>query len=390
MQALTAGVPGTGKTYFMVHYLKKHFHYDEFFREFSIASNVLIITNIAELKFYGSSCWNIESPEILGNPMEGIAGKYTREEFFTVANMEKIMLKTGKKNIILVLDEIQREHYFPLGYKNADVLYLFAYHRHIGMDILLGTQDAALISRGVLAQCEYIANGTLRSKKIFGAMSYKFTDNRGNFMYSKTLRTDKAVFNAYQSASVEEVHKPKNAVMHWIVVVVVFLCVAGGLFKTALAMVANKAKPKIDQKKSMYPAATPVAPPPVAAKPSFNDFSAARSTFAVAVPSAQWREYLVEAYIRDGGRTYYMIKGNFVDSVKCRNYDDRRKTVEYFSVGTLNDSRALSGVRSTDSGGGRESDRPAKPVGEAYTPLTWNHEPEPDYRSRTNLSLKPL
>lgn len=269
MQAAVVGVPGTGKTYFMVSYLKKHFIYDEFFHEYTIKSDVLIITNIAELKFFGSSCWNIESPEILGDALRGIAGKYTREHFFTVDNMQKIMDKTGKKNIILALDEIQKDQYFPYGYKHPDVLYLFAYHRHIGMDILLGTQDVTLVSRGVIAQCEYLAHGKLRSKKLFGAMSYRFTDNKGNYLYDKTLKTDKQVFAAYQSASVDEANKPKNAVLHWIVITAVFLIVAGGLFKTSLAMVANKAKPE-NARKNISPSARSLmaTPGPVAPTPS--------------------------------------------------------------------------------------------------------------------------
>lgn len=272
MQGAVVGVPGTGKTYFMVSYLKKHFTYDDFFCEYTIKSDVLIITNIAELKFFGSSCWNIESPEILGDASRGVPGKYTREQFFTVANMQKIMDKTGKKNIILALDEIQKDQYFPSGFKHPDVLYLFAYHRHIGMDILLGTQDVTLVSRGVIAQCEYLAHGKLRSKKLFGAMSYRFTDNKGSYMYDKTLKTDKQVFAAYQSASVDEANKPKNAVLHWVLITAVFLVVAGGLFKTSLAMVANKAKPE-NARQIISPSARalvaiPVAPVSPAAPPS--------------------------------------------------------------------------------------------------------------------------
>lgn len=266
MQAAIVGVPGTGKTYFMVNYIKKYFEYDSFYREYSIKKDYLILTNIAGLKFYGASCWNIESPEILGDPSNGVTGKYTREEFFTVENMEKIRKSTGKSNIILMIDEIQKEQYFPLGYKDPKVLYLFAYHRHIGMDIVLGTQDPALISRPVLAQCEYLAHGKLRSKKIVGAMSYEFTDNKGRYLYSRTLRTDKTVFAAYQSAAVDEANKPKNALVHWVVITFVFLLVAGGLFKSALAIVANKGKPE-NVRKQVSPSAAAL-PPPVAPVPS--------------------------------------------------------------------------------------------------------------------------
>ena len=254
MQAAVVGVPGTGKTFFMVSYLKKYFTYDEFFREYTIKDDVLILTNIAGLKFYGASCWDVESPELLGNASQGIKGKITREEFFTVDYMQQLMDKTGKKNIILSLDEIQRDQYFPVGFKTPEVLFLFAYHRHIGMDIILGTQDITLISKGVLAQCEYLAHGTLRSKKLMGTMSYRFTDNKGRFLYDKGMRPNKEVFAAYQSASTEEVNKPKNAVMHWIIITSCFLVLAGGLFKGALAVVANKAKPE-NARKQISPSA---------------------------------------------------------------------------------------------------------------------------------------
>ena len=259
MQAAVVGVPGTGKTYFMVHYLKKYFTYDAFFREYHIKSNILILTNIAGLKFFGSSCINIESPEFLGDKKNGVVGKITREDFFTIPYMEKLAITTGKPNIILVVDEIQDDQYFPLGYKDAAVLRLFSYHRHIGMDIILGTQDAALCSRAVIAQCEYLAHGRLRSRKIVGSMNYKFTDNKGNLLYGKSLRTDKDVFAAYCSASTDEVNKPKNALTHWAIITFVFLLLAGGLFKSAMVIVSNKAKPE-NARKNISPSAAALQP----------------------------------------------------------------------------------------------------------------------------------
>ena len=340
MQAAVVGVPGTGKTFFMVSYLKKYFTYDPFFREYEIKSNVLIITNIAELKFYGASCWNVESPEILGNPSEGITGRFTREEFFTVKNFQRIMEETGKKNIILALDEVQKDHYFPLGYKDPDVLFFFAYHRHIGVDILLGTQDAALISRSVLAQCEYLAHGALRSKKIMGAMSYKFTDNRGNYMYSKTLRADPEVFSAYQSASVDEVHKPKNAILHWAIVGFVFLLVAGGTFKLAIGQIKDRSKQSSNKAQKNAPvsvsSASVSSPSPVPVQKPISSSCvpfASVSSIPVDVPApvfVGWRVYPVDGYIRDGQMVRYMVRGKVLNSRLCRNYSSDLKQVEYF------------------------------------------------------------
>ncbi|KAB0666809.1 hypothetical protein F6V25_05180 [Oryzomonas japonica] len=397
MNCAVVGVPGTGKTYFMVQYLKKHFTYNEFFREFTIAKNILILTNIDGLKLYGPSCWNIESPELLGDPSSGIKGKLTREEFFTVDNMKRIMENTGKTNIVLCIDEIQRDQYFPLGYKDKDVLFMFAYHRHIGMDIILGTQDPALICRAVLAQFEYLAHGTLRSKKFFGAMSYKFTDNKGNYMYSQTLRTDKSVFNAYQSQSVQEIRAPKNAIIHWVVVVVVLLVVAGGLFKTSLAIVAEKAKPK-------HPVARPAAasiPAPAASLPKTAAVQPVASSSRVpppvippSTPVAAWRSYDVQGYISTGGRSYYLVNGHYLDPTRCRHYSSVTHTVEYFSLEPLADSRSVGGGRPMAWGSSSESTAKGEPLGEpAPDKPKLSNIPEfkpgvDDYRSPTGVDWK--
>lgn len=385
MQGMVVGVPGTGKTYFMVHFLKKYFTYDSFYRDYTIKADVLIITNIAGLKFYCADCWDIESPKILGKPDQGIAGKYTREEFFTIPNMEKIMEKTGKRNIILVLDEIQKHHYFPLGYKDPAVLYLFAYHRHIGMSIVLGTQDTALVARGVTAQCEYLAHGKLRSKKIVGAMSYTFTDNKGHFLYSKTLRTDKEVFAAYQSASVDEVNKPKNALLHYALIALVLLSAGVGLFKTALAMVASKSKPKgaVVGGASGGPVHIASSPQPVAPSGVVMNNNTSNRLLPVPAAGPQWRVYNVEAYIRDGGRSFYMINGVFVDSLKCREYNQRLSTVEYFSIDALPQRLAIraGAVGVADSGGASRQKEEAlagsfSPAVQ-YQPLR-SHKADPD------------
>jgi len=206
-------------------------------------------------------------------------------------------------------------------------------------------------------------------------------------MYSKTLRADQAVFNAYQSASNEEVNKPKNAILHWLVVAVVFLAVAGGLFKTALAMISNKSKPKTANRLTNLPAPAAVAPgqtapaPPVAA--------AIQKPFSTVQQVPVWREYPVEAYINYLGRSYYMIQGNFVDSVRCRNYSSRLKTVEYFSMEKLTASRAISGVPSASIVTGEESSRKGEAIAEPPSPLVWHREPQPEYKSRSNLDFTP-
>ena len=119
------------------------------------------------------------------------------------------------KNVILMIDECQKEWLFPAGYKHPDVLYFFQYHRHLGIDMTLGTQDAKLICRHALVCAEYIAKATARSKSVIGNFSYKFHDISGNFLYSKVLRKSQDIFRAYKSMTVDEISKPKNMILYW-------------------------------------------------------------------------------------------------------------------------------------------------------------------------------
>jgi hypothetical protein len=167
-----------------------------------------------------------------------------------------------------------------------------------------------------------------------------------------------------------------------------------GLFKSALAMISNKAKPKTPSQGLLNkaPAAPVVAPAavvppavspvaPVVAPAAFKSMSAARTV-------AMWREYPVEAYIRDGGRYHFMINGNFVDSVRCRQYNPHLHTVEYYSLEPLQVRRAMSGNPVTASGSGEVSSGKAGALAEASTPLIWNREPSPEYFPVGNLGKK--
>ena len=262
MIRIIAGVPGSGKSYFMVNFLKKFFNYDSFYEEFSIKENYLIISNIDGLRI---PHLKLDSPELIGNPDEGLVGKYTREQFFTVANFEKLMLIKRVSNVLLLIDEAQKDWLFPLGYKDPDVLFFFQYHRHIGVDIVLGTQNVSQIARGILVLAEFIAQATPRSKSVIGNFSYKFTDLKGHFLYSKVLRKDKEVFRAYKSMSVDEIEKPKNVLLHWVVFGLAFLLVGGICFKTALATIKGKSQKAVS-----------VNSLPPGAKPNHGQFSTSR------------------------------------------------------------------------------------------------------------------
>jgi len=122
MISIVTGVPGSGKSFYMVNYLSKFFTFDDFYKEFHLKDNVLVISNIDGLKV---PHLRLDSPQLIGNPDEGIQGKYTVEQFFTVANFEKLMEIKRIKNVILLIDEAQR--LFPRDFKDKDVLYFFQF-----------------------------------------------------------------------------------------------------------------------------------------------------------------------------------------------------------------------------------------------------------------------
>lgn len=229
MFRIIQGVPGSGKSYYMVNYLCKFVKYDAFYCEHILNDNVLVISNIDSLR-------------IKHMDLDELIKKYGFETFFSVANFEKIREVYRVKNIVLIIDEAQ--NYFDRKYYNQDVFYFFQYHRHLGVDVILGTQAANLLANALIPLCEHIVEAVPRSKSIVGNFTYHFKDKNNRFMYSKVLRKNQLIFDAYKSFEADEISKPKNVILHWLVVGAV-LVVAGGLcFKIALAVVKSKSTSK--------------------------------------------------------------------------------------------------------------------------------------------------
>lgn len=368
----------SGKSYFAVAYIEDFVTYNALYDDYKIKDGVLIITNIEGFR---PRHWTLDK----------CLKDKSIEEFFSIENFENIQKTTGKNHIILMIDEAHE--IFPCDFKSNLVYNFFAFSGHLGIDIFLLTQGIEKLTRIFNPLLEFIVKVTPRSKQVLKLFMYSYTDLRGNYLYSKTLAKKQSVFRMYKSFRVDEKNKPKNAILHWVIVTVVFFVAAGSLFKFALASVAAKSKPKTA---AVLPVKTVVPVPAASGMPGqvpgqaiFNNNSSLR-VIPVITPVAIWREYQVEAYIRDGGRYHYMIKGNFVDSVRCRNYSSHLKTVEYYSLEPLQDGRAISARQAPASFTGEASSPKPEPLGAGYSPLTWNKTPEPPYVSKSNLSMKPL
>lgn len=243
MIQLIEAPPRSGKSYYAVNYLCKFTEYDGLYNEYVLKSDVLIISNIEGLKIRH---WKLDE----------CLKKRNIEEFFSITNFESIMEKTGKRHVILAIDECH--DYFPAGYVNHDVYSFFAFHGHIGLDIILMTQSLERTSRMFNPLLEYVVKVTPRSRAIFKNFSYRYVDIKGKFLYSKVLKKNPLVFNAYKSFRKDEQNKPKNAVLHWVVITSILLVIGGFSFKGGLSLIKSKSRgaeesAKIAEQRLVYP-----------------------------------------------------------------------------------------------------------------------------------------
>lgn len=314
MISCICGPLGSGKSFYACNYLFKFCSYDEMYNEYSIAANVLIISNIEGLKV---KHWDLQN---CLDKKEGVL-----KAFFSIDNFENIMKTTGKNHIILCIDEAHT--LFDSKFYDKDIYEFFAYSRHIGLDIILMSQGMQSMSRMFNPLLEFVVNAKPRSKQILNNMSYRFTDLKGGYLYDKSIMKNKLVFGMYKSFRVDETNKPKNAVLHWIVITAVFLLVAGGLFKFALSSLAAKGRPENTKKltsptaakiAASFPAPAPVSVPsaPVAFKPVSSSKVLAVAPFSVsAVPAVLPR---VSGFVGDasGKNLKYLLSTGQIVSCK--------------------------------------------------------------------------
>ncbi len=316
--------PRSGKTYFVVNYLAKYWVHDGLYNEYVLNSNVLVISNIENLK---CKHWKIDK----------CLKEKTHEEFFSIENFQSIMDKTGKNHIILAIDEAHK--IFPAGYKKPIVYEFFAEHGHLGIDILFMTQGLSEFTRMFNPLLEFVVSATIRSKSVGRVFSYTYRTKTGQYLYTKVITKKDLIFNAYQSRTNEEQNKPKNAYIQWLVIIAVFAIGATVLFKSALAGINPKAKNKTQfapaRAVQVVGSVAPGLNGPVSA-PVFRNTSAVVNP-AYVIPLVndayvkRWRNYSVDGYVEDGVRSFYMIHGRSIDAALCRNFNRRHMSVQYFA-----------------------------------------------------------
>jgi zona occludens toxin len=180
------GVPGSGKSYFSVWWIRKRVleEGEVFFR---VRSDRLLITNLKLRLDSGDGYVYVEDVHELA--------KYMDVDFWKL-NLHHVQ---GKK-VVFVVDECQR--FFHFYGSDGKVLYFLQYHRHLGVDILLITQTPKSIPQKVFELCEYIIEAVPKS---VNPLSWKYFRYRvvHPFDRSEVLRRfhlpfDPAVFFLYQ------------------------------------------------------------------------------------------------------------------------------------------------------------------------------------------------
>ncbi|MCE5335601.1 MAG: hypothetical protein LLG06_13540 [Desulfobacteraceae bacterium] len=175
---LHTGVPGAGKSYYMVYELLLG----------DVQKKYFVLHNIDGLK-----------PEYFDSKDIRDWTTLTSEDdfksFFTRENMKKISDEAKEKfgkNLLIVIDECQNW----LDKSDPEVKKFLSWHRHEDIDIWLCCQGESMIARDYRALVEYTIQGNKSS--VLDHFIYTFKVKRTQFRVRK-LPKNEAVFRAYRS-----------------------------------------------------------------------------------------------------------------------------------------------------------------------------------------------
>jgi zona occludens toxin len=158
MITIIYGVPGSGKTYYSVYWIRKRCleEGDTFYR---VRSDVLLITNL-KLRL------DNEENYIYLEDVKDFA-RYMDVDFWR-ANLSRVQ---GKK-VYIVMDECQLFfHYYK---DDPKVLFYLQYHRHLSHDILLITQTPKSLPAKVFELSEFLIEAVPKSVNPFAFRGFRY------------------------------------------------------------------------------------------------------------------------------------------------------------------------------------------------------------------------
>lgn len=198
MIKLFTGLPGAGKTYRAVYELQKVHN------EYYVLHN---IDGLREDKF-DEGKYISRFPE---NEKEF-------RDFFSLENQKRLHEESKDKYgrpLLIIIDECQ----IYLGKVNEGIKAWLSYHRHLGQDVWLITQDKYNIAREYNNLVEIEVQG--KRGYVFKSFIYSYF-SKGERVKTDKLPKDINVFNLYRSMTMDEVKKPKSKLM-------LFALICGGL-----------------------------------------------------------------------------------------------------------------------------------------------------------------
>lgn len=255
MIRLVGGLPGSGKSYYAANFISKFGSYDSLYKTFVLQKEIKVFTNLDDLQIEHTS-------------LDGCYRRYGgAAKFFTVENFTKIREAWPKAHLLVIVDEAQRTIDDDL-LKDKDVAFFFQYHRHLGVDIFLLTNDIASCSRKVVGLCEFLIEAQPRSKSFPGMFRYKFKDTKGTQLYTETVKLKQEVFSIYKSFTTDETEKPKNMLKHWAIMAILGITITTIGFKTFMFSFGHRKNVivgkdgKMTSRPADQPASGPVSGPP--------------------------------------------------------------------------------------------------------------------------------
>ncbi len=202
MITLIFGVPGSGKTYWMTHTIRKKVlrESDIFFK---VKEDCLLITNL-KLKLDDTENYiYIEEWE-----------QWT--QFFNVRFWQENLNWWQGKKVWLVMDECQR--FFAIAKENPEVWFYLQYHRHFGThNLIFATQTPKSIPAKLYELAEYVIEAIPKSVNIFSLAGFRYRVlsplDKSIVLRRFHLPYDKIVFFLYQDMvfKEEDEMRPQNA-----------------------------------------------------------------------------------------------------------------------------------------------------------------------------------
>ena len=236
MITLIFGVPGSGKTYWAVHTIRKKClqESDIFFR---VKDDVLLITNL-RLR--------------LDDPTNYIFIE-NWEDWLRFLNVQFWQENLGwwqGKRVWLIMDEAQR--FFYLAKENPEVWFYLQYHRHLSHNLIFITQTPKSIPGKLFELCEFLVEGVPKSVNIFSVAGFRYRVlsplDKSLVLRRFHIPYDKITFYLYNDMiyKEEEEMKPQNAFIRPVAYVV--LAVLGFLISLHLFFSVFSPKTQVQTK----------------------------------------------------------------------------------------------------------------------------------------------